>query len=186
MNKISNKKNISIFILTIVALLFIFLIYVLSKNIVNYREKVLVDYTTMAQLELDKKVFDLYKKVLIKDSDEAKKIQKYIFSDDRKELLLLINQLEDYTKRNSLISDSSAILSISKRDNDKISKFNAKDLVINIFVTGETKKIEDFLKLLDNLPLISYIEKLDIKYDHITNKSSANISLIIYHKNEIK
>ena len=72
MNK-NNKKNISILILIVVATLFIFLIYLLTNNIRNYRERVLGDYMQLAQLEMDKKVFDLYKKILLKDSDEYKK-----------------------------------------------------------------------------------------------------------------
>ena len=145
MNKI-NKKIISIIILIIVSLSFIFIIYFLNKNISSYREKVLGDYSTLTQLELDKKVFSLYKKALSKDSDESKKIQKYIFYDDRKELLFLINELEEYTKRNGLSGDNSAIVSVSKRENANLSKFKARDLVINISVSGELKKIEEFIK----------------------------------------
>ncbi len=186
MNKIINKKNISISILIIISLLFIFLFYLINENIRNYKEKVLEDYTTLARLELDRKVFDLYKKVLSKDSEEAKKIKKYIFSDNRKQLLDLINQLEEYTKRNGLITDSSAIVSVSKRDNSNLSKFKAKDLIINISVSGDIRKIENFINLLNNLPMVSYIEKMDIKYDLSNNKNTANISLVIYQKDEIK
>lgn len=181
-----NKKNISIILLIMITSLFVFLIYLLTDNIRNYREKVLGDYTVLAQLELDKKVFDLYKKVLLKDSDEYKKVQKYIFADDRKELLLLINQLEDYTKKNSLSNENSSITSVAKRENASISKYKARDLVISISVSGDLKKIEDFLSLLNTIPLVSYIEKIDIKYDHLTNKNNANIILVIYQKDEIK
>ncbi len=186
MNK-NNKKNISILILIIVATLFIFLIYLLTNNIRNYRERVLGDYMQLAQLEMDKKVFDLYKKILLKDSDEYKKVQKHILSDNRKELLNLINQIEDYTKRNELVpQDVSAITSVAKRENASISKYKARDLVISLSATGDMKKIEDFISLLNNLPLVSYIEKIDIKYDYLTNKNNVNITLIIYQKDEIK
>lgn len=79
MNKIIKKKNISILILIIVSLLFASLIYFLNQNIKNYKEKVLNDYVTLARLELDKKVFDLYKRAALKDSEESKKIKNMFF-----------------------------------------------------------------------------------------------------------
>ncbi len=186
MNKI-NKKTISIFVLIIVLILFIFLIYLLTYNIRNYRNKVLDDYVNLAQLELDKKSLDMYKKILSKDSMEYRKVQKYILFDNRKDLLNLINQIDEYAKKNALVGlDSTTISSISKRENALITKYKSRDLVINITVNGNIKKIEDFIKLLNNMPLVSYIEKIDIKYDHINNNSSANIVLIIYQKDEIK
>ncbi len=182
-----NKKKISIIILIIVLTLFVFLIYVLTNNIRNYREKVLDNYIVLAQLELDKKVIDLYKKVLSKDSSEYKLIQKYVLADDRKELLNLINQIEDYARKNDLISiDSSAVSSVAKRENALITRYKARDLIINLSVSGDMKRIEGFIHLLNNLPLVSYIEKVDVKYDYLTNKNVANITLIIYQKDEIK
>lgn len=101
-------------------------------------------------------------------------------------MLDLINQLEDYTYKNNLSVDNSSIVSVSKRDNASLSKFNARDLIINISVAGDIIKIENFLNLLNTLPLISYIEKVDIKYDSLNNKNIANISLVIYQKDAAK
>lgn len=187
MNNFKNKKNISLLILIIILCLFIFFIYFINNKVRVYKTDVLVDYNKLAELENERDIFNTYNKILIKGSDESIKIKKYILSNDRKEVLNFINQLEDYTKKVGLIeNNNSPIISLSPRDNSTIQKYNANDLVINIRVTGSKNKVEDFINILNNLPMISYIEKIDIKFDDINNKNTANIILVIYQKNEIK
>jgi hydrogenase maturation factor HypF (carbamoyltransferase family) len=98
-----------------------------------------------------------------------------------------MNELEDYTKNVGLTDgNSSLITSVASRENASITKYNAGDLVINIKVSGDQEKIDSFLNLLNNIPFVSYIEKIDIKFDYINKKHNANIILIIYQKHESK
>lgn len=187
MNNLNNKKNISLVILTIVLLLFIISVYFINDKIRNYRTSVLNDYNKFAELENEKNILDTYNKILLKGSKESMQIKKHILSNERKEVLGLINQLEDYIKKAELIeNNNSPIMSVVVRENSDITKYNATDLVINIRVIGDEKKIDDFVNILNNLPMVSYLEKIDMKFDNITKKNNANIVLIIYQKNENK
>lgn len=187
MNNLKNKKNISLIFLTVTLLVFIFAIYFVNTKIRNYKTEVLADYTKLAELESEKNIFDTYRKILIKGSNESIKIKKHILSNDRKQVLSLINEFEEYTKKVGLVeNNNSPIISVATRENATISKYNAADLVINIKIAGSENKINDFIDILNNLPMISYIEKMDMRFDNITKKNNANITLIIYQKNEIK
>mgnify|MGYP000491668862 CR=1 FL=1 len=187
MNNINNNKTISLTVLILTLVGCIFVVYTVSSKIRNYRTEVLADYNEFAKLESEKNAFDTYNKILVKGSDESIRIKKYILSNDRKEVLGLINQFEEYTKKVDLIENNiSSIVSVSTRENALIQKYNAADLIINMKVVGNKNRIEDFINILNNLPMISYIEKIDMKFDNINNKNSASITLIIYQKNEIK
>lgn len=187
MNNLKNKKTISSIFLILTLCIFIFVIYVVNNKIRNYKTEVLLDYNRLAELENEKNTFDTYNKILIKGSNESIKIKKYILSNDRKEVLGLINEFEEYTKKVGLTeNNTSPIVSVATRENALITKYNATDLVINIRVIGSEKVIEEFINILNSLPMISYIEKMDIRFDNISKKNSANIVLIIYQKNEIK
>jgi len=187
MNNQKNKKTMSLIVSMLVMIGFIFVVYVVNDNIRNYRTEVLADYNKLAELENEKRIFDTYNKILTKGSNESMRIKKHILSNDRKEVLGLINQIEEYTKKVGLTeNNASPIASLAPRENELIKKYNAGDLVINIRVVGDETRIEDFINILNNLPIISYIEKIDMRFDNISNKNNANITLIIYQKNEIK
>jgi hypothetical protein len=53
-------------------------------------------------------------------------------------------------------------------------------------LVGSEKNIDTFIYLLNNLPMTSYIEKIDAKFDPIGGKNTATILLVIYQKNEAK
>lgn len=186
MNKINinfNKKIISSIVLSIVLLLLFYSVYFIDNKIKNYKNEVMGDYTKLAQLENEKTILNTYNKISSKDSLESMKIKKYILSNDRKSVLGLINELEKYTKKVGLTENNdSPIVSISPRENAELSKYNANDLVLNIKVSGSDKNIDNFLNLINNLPLVSYIEKIDIKFDSIKNKNNVNMILVIYQK----
>jgi Tfp pilus assembly protein PilO len=187
MNNLKSKKNISLIVSILVVLLFIFIVYFVNNKIRNYRTEVLADYNKLAELENEKRVFDTYNKILTKGSNESMRIKKHILSNDRKEVLGLINQIEDYTRKVGLTeNNTSPIVSLAPRENVLIKKYNAGDLVLNIKVVGNETRIDDFVNILNNLPMISYIEKIDMRFDNISNKNNANITFIIYQKNEIK
>ena len=187
MNNLKNKKNISLIFLTIVIVLFVFVVYFVNSKIIVYKNNILSDYTKLAELENDKKIFDNYNRILIKGSDEYIKVKKHILSNDRREVLSLINQFEEYAKKTDLIeNNNSPIVSVATRENSNIKKYNANDLVINIRVSGNEKRVDDFINLLNTLPMISYIEKIDMRFDSANKKKIANITLIVYQKNEIK
>lgn len=187
MNNLKNKKNISLIVLSISIVIFAFVVSIVDSKIRNYKTEVLADYNKLAELENKKNIFDTYKRILTKGSAESVKIKKHILSNDRKEVLSLINQLEDYTKKSGLVeNNNSLITSVATRENTLISKYNAADLVINIKVVGNENKVDDFINMLNSLPMISYIEKIDMRFDNVNKKNSANIVLIIYQKNEIK
>lgn len=187
MNNLINKKNISLVFLVLTICVLVVTFYFINSKIRNYKTDVLVDYNKLAELESEKNIFETYNKILIKGSNESIRIKKYILSNDRKEVLGLINEFEEYTKKVGLTeNNTSPIISVATRENTLISKYNASDLVINIRVTGSEKGIDEFINILNNLPVISYIEKIDIRFDNISKKNSANITLIIYQKNEIK
>jgi alkyl sulfatase BDS1-like metallo-beta-lactamase superfamily hydrolase len=183
MNNLKNKKNISLILLILTIGLFTFVVYFINNKIRNYKTEVLVDYNKFAELESEKKIFDTYKKILIKGSTESIKIKKHILSNDRKEVLSLINQFEDYTKKVSLVeNNNSPIISVATRENALLSKYNAIDLVVNIKISGNESKINDFIDILNNLPIISYIEKIDMKFDNVSKKNNTGITLVIYQK----
>ncbi len=187
LNLTSGKKIISSIVLTIVVLLFIGIIYVANYKIRNYKTEVLGDYTKLAELENEKRVLDTYNKILLKGSKESEEIKRHILSHDRKDVLNLINDLENYTKKVGLAENGiSPILSVATRENAALTKFEAKDLVINIKIAGSERDIDTFINILNNLPVVSFIEKIDMKFDSITNKNSATITLVIYQKNEAK
>ena len=167
--------------------LFAFLIYYINSFLIDYKNSISDVYVKFNDLEKEKETLDRYNKVLSKGSKESANIRRHILSDNRKDILNLINELENYTKKVGLsTSENSAIVSVSKRENANLSKYKAGDLVMNISVYGEESKINDFFRLLNNLPFISYIEKIDMKYDPINNKNNANIVLIIYQRDENK
>ena len=182
-----NKKSISIIVLAIVTMVFVYAVYIINDKIRSYRSDVLGDYTKLAELESEKKILDVYNKILLKGSKESIEIKKHILTNDRKIVLGLINEIENYTKKSGLTENgASPIVSVSTRENALLTKYNGVDLVINIRVVGAEKSIDNFINILDNLPLISYIEKIDTKFDSMINKNSATIVLVIYQKNEVK
>ena len=147
----------------------------------------MADYTKLAELESEKNVLDMYNKISIKGSKESAQIKKYVLTSDRKEVLALIDELETYSKKVGLTeNNNSPIVSVSNRENALITKYGASDLVINLSLAGDEKKLEIFLEMLNNLPLVSYIEKIDMRYDAASKKNTASIVLLIYQKNEVQ
>jgi hypothetical protein len=186
MNKINlnpSSKIISIVIFIIVLVLFSYPVYFVNNKIRNYKSEVLSDYKKFAELENERNVLEKYNKISSKDSNESMQIKKYVLSSDRKEVLGLINQLESYTKKVGLIDEGgSPIVSVISRENANITKYNAVDLVINIKISGSENNIDNFINILNNLPLVSYIEKINIIHGNINGKNSANIVLVIYQR----
>ncbi len=183
----SGKKIISGVVLLVVVLLFAGAVYYVNHKVRSYKADVLGDYTKLAELENEKKVLDTYNKILLKGSKESQEIKKHIVSGDRKDVLHLINELETYIKKVGLSEGNiSPILSVATRENAAITKFQAKDLVISIKVVGSEKNIDEFISLLRNLPVVSFVEKIDMKFDPTTNKNSATFTLVLYQKNEVK
>jgi hypothetical protein len=187
MNKIKGKKIISELILVLSAFCFIGIIYYVNNKIITYRSNVLEDYNKLALLQKEKDTLDAYNKILLKDSKESLQIQKYILVDNRKDLLNLIDQIEKYATNNGLSDDSSPMsVSVEKREDASLTKYNGSDAVISIQVSGSDKSIDRFLDLLKSLPLISYIEKINVTFNNISGKNTANITFVIYQKNEDK
>lgn len=186
MNNTSNKKNISLIILTIISLVFIFGVYVLNDKILSYSTSLTDDYNKLAELEKEKSVLKNYKNILLAGSSESVHIKKHILTDNRKEVLNFLNELEDYTKRVGINEgNNSPIISVATNDNATLSKYNAGDLNVKIRVYGDAEKIDDFLNLINNIPMISYIDKMDIRFDNV-GKKAVNINLIVYQKHESK
>jgi len=176
-----NKKIKSITLLILVILACGYPVYVVNSKIRNYRAEVLGDYTKLAELESEKGILDIYNKILLKGSKESIEIQKRILSSDRKEVLELINTFEAYAKKTSLAEGgASPIVSVSTRENASLSKLNAVDLVVSMRVAGNEKDVDTFIQMMDSLPLMSYLEKVDVQYDPITRKNTALITLVIY------
>ncbi len=187
MNNFKSKKVIASVVLAVVLVIFIGAVYFANAKIRSYKTEVLDDYNKLAELESEKTILTTYNKILSQGSDESVKVKKYILSSDRKEVLGLINQLEEYAKRSGLTeNNNSPIASVATRENALIKDSNASDLVITINLVGDENKIEGFVNLLNTLPLISYIEKIDMKFDAVTRKNNASIILIMYQKNEVK
>ncbi len=190
MNKINlnfNKKAISIIILVIVISVFVYPVYFVNSKIRNYKTEVLGDYTKLAELQSEKNVLDMYNKILLKGSKESIQIKKHILSSNRKEVLGLINELENYTKKVGLTENGiSPIQSVATRENAALTKYKAADLVIDMKVVGSEKNIDNFINLINNMPMISYIEKVDIRFDAVSGKNNATIILVMYQKNEVK
>lgn len=184
MNKINfSKKNISIAILIVVTLIFVYPVYFVNNKIRSYKTEVLGDYTKLAELENEKTILNTYNQISSKDSNESVKIKKYVLSSDRKDVLGLIAEFENYTKKVGLTENGdSPIVSVASRENAELTKYNAADLVINIKASGSEKNIENFINILNNLPLVSYIEKIDTRHGGVNNKNSANITLVIYQR----
>ena len=184
MNKINlnlNPKNTSIIIFTIVFLLFLYPVYFVNSKIRNYKAEVLGEYEKLAKLESEKKILEIYDQISSKGSNESTQIKKYVLSSDRKEVLGLIDELENYTKKVGLTENGeSLIVSVSSRENADLTKYSAADLVITIKVSGSENNIDNFINILSNLPLVSYIEKIDVRYASLNNKNSATIILVIY------
>lgn len=182
----NNKKYISLTILIILLIISTYCAYIINFKIKNYKNNFVDDTNKLIALEKQKDLYDLYNKMSIASSTEAIEIKKYILSDN-KVLLNFINQIEIYTRKiNISTNENSPILSVSKRENVSLTKYNAEDVVINIKVSGDKNNIDKFLYLLNNTPYISYIEKIDLSYDKIKNTYNCSISLIIYQKNENK
>ena len=182
-----NKKVLSLILLIIVILIFVYPVYVINGKIRNYKTEVLGDYTKLAELQSEKNVLSIYNKILLKGSKESIQIKEHILSGDRKDVLGLINELENYTKKVGLTENSaSPIQSVATRENAAITKYKASDLVVSIKVVGSEKNIDNFVNLLNNLPMISYIEKFDVRFDQVSNKNSATIILVMYQKNEVE
>lgn len=174
---------VNLIFLILILIFFIFLIYYLNDKIRKYKNSVIEDYKKLSQLENEEKIYQKYDKIISKDSTELSVINKYILSSDRKEVLGLINKLEEYAEKTGLSkTGESAIVSVISRENTELLKYNAIDLVININISGSEKDINNFINILNNLPLISYIEKIDIKYSDSNIANNANITLIIYQK----
>lgn len=187
MNNKHTKKSISVVILTVVLIGFIGGACAAHFKIRSYKQDVLADYTKLAELESEKSVLDIYNKISAKGSKESAQIKKYVLASDRKEVLALIDELETYGKRVGLTENSSSpIISVSNREDAFITKYNASDLVITLSVSGDERKINTFLDMLNNLPLVSYIEKIDTRYDTVSRKNTSTIVLIIYQKNEVQ
>lgn len=183
MNNLKNKKNISLVFLILILSLFIFIVYFFNLKIRSYKTGILNDYNKLAELENQRSTFNTYKKILTNGSTESAKIQKFILSNDRKDVLNLINQLEEYAKRVGLTENNiSPIVSVATRDNNNIKKYNAGDLIINIKLIGDQTKIDGFINILNNLPMVSYVEKIDMRFDNATGKNNVNITLIIYQR----
>ncbi len=185
MNSKNNKKYISLIILIIILIISTYFAYNINYKIKNYKNNFVVDANRLSLLEKEKKLYDLYNKMSVKDSKEALEIQKYILSDN-KILLNLINELETYTKKINISDQESPILSVSKRENADLTKYHAEDVVIDMKVSGSKDNVEKFLYLLDNIPYVSYIEKMNLNYDNMKGVYNCSISLVIYQKNENK
>lgn len=182
-----DKKTVAAAVLVLVVLAFAYPVYFVNSKIRNYKSDALEDYTKFAQLESEKNVLDLYNKISLKGSKESLEIKKYVLTNNRKDVLGLINELENYTKKIGITEGgNSPIVSVATRENAAITKYNAADLVVTMRVVGTQKSIEDFVNVLNNLPLISYIEKVEVRFDQINNKNSATIVVVLYQKNEIK
>ena len=182
-----DKKTVSAVVLVLALLFFAYPIYFVNSKIRNYKADALEDYTKLAQLESEKNVLDMYNKISLKGSKESLEIKKYILTNNRKDVLGLINELENYTKKIGITEGgNSPIVSVATREDAALTKYNAADLVITMRVAGSQKGIEDFINILDNLPYISYIEKIDLRFDSSNNKNGATIVMVLYQKNEIK
>jgi hypothetical protein len=187
MSNINNKKNISLIILAVVSLLFIAFIYFVNNRIFNYKLSMVDDYNRLAELEKEKTILVNYKNILLAGSSESDHVKKYILTDDRKNVLGFMNELENYTKNVGLTgANDSLITSVASRESASITKYNAGDLVINMKISGNDNEIDNFLNLLNNIPLVSYIEKIDVRFDNVIKKNNVNITLIIYQKHESK
>lgn len=172
----NSRSNIYIIILIIAIGLMSFGVYRLHTYVSTFSNRVLQMNEKLVDLGESKKKIELYKKILSKGSKEQEQINSYILSGDS--VFKAITKLEKDGKKTGLL-ENGGILSVSKRENEKLTNLHAGEVVVEISAEGAIADVDLYIQALANLPYVSYIEKVSLNFSKNKLKSTAVITLII-------
>ncbi|MES2622801.1 MAG: hypothetical protein V4576_00145 [Patescibacteria group bacterium] len=174
----SIKKYISIAFLILVLGAGSFGVYMINQYVFNFSERVVEINTKLQTLEATKANMELFTKFLSKGSDEQKQINAYILSGD--DVFNAITAIEkDGKKAGMFTGENLGISSVAKRENVTLKKINAGEVVVNMIVEGKTDDVDLYIKALNNLPYVSYIEKVNLTFTDNKARTRAGITLIM-------
>lgn len=172
------KKYLYISLYLVILGIVIFGIYLLQKQVATFSEKNHEMQVRVRVLEDNKKVLDLYKKMLVQGSKEQKEIERYIINS--KNTFDAVSQIEKDAKSIGLIGeDKGGIMSVTSRENADLEKYDAHELLVDINVEQDSQIIDKYIEALSNLPYVSHIEKIKLIFDNKNHTTNANITLVL-------
>lgn len=152
--------------------------YTLHNYVAGYSTRVAEVNTELKSLVTSKQKIELYKKILLKGSKEQEQMDTYILSGDN--VFATMTSIEKDIKKIGLAPDDGLILSsIAPRDNETLKAFNAREVVVDIVLQGDTTRINTYVDALANAPFVSHIEKVVFAYSENKLKTKAVITLVI-------
>lgn len=152
-------------------------VYKVHRYVSTFSERVVEINGKLQSLEVKKKNIELFKKILLKGSEEQEQIDAYILKGDT--VFKTITDIEKDGKKAGVLSDNSGIVSVAKRENAELKKLNAGEVVVTIAAEGETSRVDSYIEALDSLPYVSHIEKINIEFGENKQKTRAIITLVI-------
>jgi len=150
----------------------------LHNRVATFSEKIRETQIKVATLEENKKVLDLYKKILIQGSKEQQDIEKYILTS--KKTFEVVSQIEKDAKDAGLIvKDKGGIISVASRENIDLEKYDARELVVILQVEQTRDIVHQYIEALSNLPYVSHVEKVKVFFNSKTKVATAEITLVL-------
>lgn len=172
------KKYLYILLYICILGVSVFCIYMLHSRVTTFSEKIRGTQVKVAVLEENKKVLDLYKKILIQGSKEQQDIEKYILT--RKGTFDVVSQIEKDAKDAGLIAkDKGGITSVASRENVDLEKYDAHELVVILQVEQDMDIVDRYVEALSNLPYVSHLEKVKMDFNNKTRTTKAEITLVL-------
>ena len=114
-------------------------------------------------LEKNKQSFDLYKKILVKDSAEQGEIKKFVLSDETS--FSAISKIESDMQKIGLASrEKGGLMSVSPRENAELAALHAREVLVQLEAEGPYQRVDDYIKALTYLPYVSFIEKVEFQF----------------------
>lgn len=172
----NSKSNIYIGLLLVVLGAMFFGVRKLHMYVTTFSDRVIEINKEVQNLEDKKLKIGLYKKILLKGSEEQQKLDAYILSGDG--VFKAITDIEKDGTRASLFG-TGGISSVTKRESSSLTELQAGEVVVVIDVEGPLASIQTYIQALTHLPYVSYVEKIQVSMSENTTKTKATITLVI-------
>lgn len=157
------KLILAITILVIVLALLLVSVWYGKTQYDTYVAKIAEKKSMVKFLEKNKESFDLYKKILVQGSAEQDEIKKYVLSSATS--FSAISKIElDLQSTGLATKDKGGLMSVTLRENADLSKYNAREIVIQLEAEGPYKRIDQYIKTLAYIPYVAHIERVDLDF----------------------
>lgn len=128
-----------------------------------YVQKISEKRERVVFLEKNKQSFDLYRKILVKDSAEQGEIKKFVLSDETS--FTAISKIEDDIRKIGLATrEKGGVMSVSPRENAELNALHAREVVVQLDAEGSYQRVDEYIKALSYLPYVSFVEKVDFQF----------------------